>query len=101
VATFERGAPREPRAHLDFRDLAVFDLVEQRDQPSDFSTKRKVRGGHFFAGLRLNVQPHIYKNGRGRALQNWFTIPDAEVENLPEVHGLAKPDQHLPGLGKL
>lgn len=101
MASFERGSPRESRTHFDLCDLAVSDLVEQLHQPTDFRTKRKVCGGHFFAGLCLNVQPDIYKNRRGWALPNWLTVPDAEVENLPEVHRLAKADKRLPGFGKL
>jgi len=54
-----------------------------------------------FAGLRLNVQPHIYKNGRGRALQIGSPFRTAEVENLPEVHGLAKPEPASAGVGKV
>jgi hypothetical protein len=92
MAAFEHGAPREPRTHFDFCDRAVFDLVEQRHQPSNLGTKRKVCGQDFIAGLSLNIQPNVHKNGRGRALPNRFTVPDAEVVDLSEVHGLAKPD---------
>jgi hypothetical protein len=74
---FERQTPRKSRAHFDFCDPAVFDLVEQRHQPSDLSTKRKVRGGDFFAGLCRNVQPDIYENGWGWARQYWFVSANA------------------------
>ena len=79
---FERHAPRKSRPHVDFRDLAVFDLVEQRHQSGDFSTKREVGGGYFFARLCLNIQPYVYKNARGRAIPNRFTVLDNLIADI-------------------
>src|SRR5260370_12358637 len=101
ITIFERDAPGKSRAHFDFYDLAVFDLVQQRHQPSDLGTKRKVRVGDFFAGLFLNVQPDIYENGRSWAFQNWVAIADAWVLDFAVLHAMAQPDLIRPGFSIL